>query len=494
MPTPEELNWQPERRGWRIQYQKLRKTISCRQLKKLGYLRPDAPETKESSIRAANSWFEDFKKQTDAGRPAPTRHPLQGTLDTLQRRLDYAKRHGMRPDVESLSNEAEDVKAITAAEADDLYMGEVVSETALGSMATAKLFGINVPPGVPPIVLNKLFGDDRVWHDRLAREQNHPVPQDRTVAGQIKAYLQGQVLKVKAGTMTAARYDNLTYIYKIIQNFLGGDIDAATINEADIERFYMHMLGKVAERKKEPKSGYSESYADTVWGMFKAFVRYLYAKRMIELPRNLDHYKIEVKRQKIVICSKDEVKLFLDNANGQLKLHVLLMLNCGYRSTDIATLRDAEVDWEQGRIIRKRHKTKDEENVPEVNYKLWSETFDLLKRWRSGQETVLLTKSGGLWAFDELMEKPDGSVKVKQTDNIATNFKRLRVTVGIDKPLALLRKTAGSELDHNDEFGRYAEHFLGEAPDRIATIHYLTPSQERFDAALAWLGKRFEIE
>lgn len=494
MPTPEAMNWQPERRGWRIQYRGLRKTISCRQLKKLGYLRPNAPETKESSIRAANSWLEDFKKQTDAGRDSPARHPLQETLDTLQRRLDYARRHGMRPDVESLSKEVEEVKAITPTEADDLYMGEVVSESALGSIATAELFGINVPPGVPPLVLNNLFGDDRVWRDRLAREQNHPVPEDRTLAGQVKVYLEGQVLKVRAGRMTAARYDNLTYIFKIIQDFLGGSTDAATIREADIERFYMHMLGKVAERKKDSKSGYSESYADTVWGVFKAFVRYLYAKRLIELPRNLNNYKIEVKRQKIVICSKDEVRLFLDNATGQLKLHVLMMLNCGYRSTDIATLRDTEVDWDQGRIIRKRHKTKDVKNVPEVNYKLWTETFDLLKRWRSGQETVLLTKSGGLWAFDELVDKPDGSVKVKQTDNIATIFNRLRKKIGVDKPLASIRKTAGSELDHDAEFGRYAEHFLGEAPDRIATIHYLTPSQERFDAALVWLGKRFGIE
>src|SRR5262249_39380036 len=151
------------------------------------------------------------------------------------------------------------------------------------------------------------------------------------------------------------------------------------------------------------------------------------------------------------------------------------------------------VEWNEGRIIRKRHKTQDEANVPTVNYKLWPTTFDLLKQWRSGGQTVLLTKTGRLWAFDELVERPDGSLKVRQTDSIATNFNRLREALGIDRPLSALRKTAASELDGHDEFARYAEHFLGEAPSRIANKHYVTPSQDRFDAAVAWLGTQFAM-
>ena len=55
---------------------------------------------------------------------------------------------------------------------------------------------------------------------------------------------------------------------------------------------------------------------------------------------------------------------------NQLKLHVLLMLNCAYRGMDIATLKDSEI--QDGRIIRKRHKTKDQKNMPYQHTELYS--------------------------------------------------------------------------------------------------------------------------
>src|SRR5262245_11409394 len=70
------------------------------------------------------------------------------------------------------------------------------------------------------------------------------------------------------------------------------------------------------------------------------------------------------------------------------------MANCGMTQGDVSDLLDTEVDWAAGRIIRKRSKTADRENVPVVNYKLWPQTFKLLKKYRSGTERVLLTERG----------------------------------------------------------------------------------------------------
>ena len=201
---------------------------------------------------------------------------------------------------------------------------------------------------------------------------------------------------------------------------------------------------------------------------------------------------LEKPKQKM---SDEEVKAILKGVpdDNQLKLHVLLMLNCGYRGMDIATLREAEI--EDGRIIRKRHKTKDSKHTPTVNYKLWDHTRRLLDRWKTGKNVALLTKSGGLWVYGELVEQDDGSHKTKQTDNIASNFNRIvRRGLRIDRPYSLLRKTAASKLDDHPEFGRYAEHYLGEKPESVAKLHYITPSQERFDAALVWLGDQYGIK
>ena len=298
--------------------------------------------------------------------------------------------------------------------------------------------------------------------------------------------------------MTAKRYDNLTYIFSIIENQLGQGRDVASISEKDVEKIYLHLLGKLAERHQDAKgkAGYSEDYSSGVLGRFKAFVRYLHVNRLIDdLPRNLGSVSIKVLEKPKQKMTDDEVKAILKGIpdHNQLKLHVLLMLNCGYRGIDIATLGETEI--EDGRIIRKRHKTKDRKHTPTVNYKLWDETLRLLDRWKTGKVIALVTKTGGPWAYSELIEQEDGLDRTKQTDNIATNFKRVvREGLGIDRPYSLLRKTGASKLDEHPEFGRYAEHYLGEKPHSVAKRHYITPSQDRFDAALAWLGEQYGIK
>ena len=71
------------------------------------------------------------------------------------------------------------------------------------------------------------------------------------------------------------------------------------------------------------------------------------------------------------------------------------MMNCGMQQSDISDLRHEEVDWRAGRLGRKRSKTKKHGDVPVVVYKLWPETFTLLKQQRTNDpERVLLNESG----------------------------------------------------------------------------------------------------
>ena len=72
-----------------------------------------------------------------------------------------------------------------------------------------------------------------------------------------------------------------------------------------------------------------------------------------------------------VLFTLAELKTLLDAATDHQRLYVLLALNCGMYPSDIAKLKQSEVDWKAGRIMRKRTKTRDRsENVPRVDYLL----------------------------------------------------------------------------------------------------------------------------
>jgi hypothetical protein len=112
-----------------------------------------------------------------------------------------------------------------------------------------------------------------------------------------------------------------------------------------------------------------------------------------------------------------------------------------------------------------------------------------LKRWRTGGEIVLLTRSGRRWSWEEI--GADG--KTHTADSIATNFRRLRESLGITKSLDKLRKTSATHIESHKEYGRYKSHFLGLSPRSIADRHYAAPSKELFDEILLWLGNRYGL-
>ena len=103
---------------------------------------------------------------------------------------------------------------------------------------------------------------------------------------------------------------------------------------------------------------------------------------------------------------------------------------------------------------------------------------------------MLVNKTGNrLW-----VEKEKNGV-FSRNSNIKSSWFRLAQTALGDKkkPLKSLRKTPATILE-NSEYGRFAEHFLGEAPKTIASRHYTHKNGEEFDAAIKWLGEQFGIK
>ena len=176
-----------------------------------------------------------------------------------------------------------------------------------------------------------------------------------------------------------------------------------------------------------------------------------------------------------------------------MRLFILLALNCGMYQRDIGDLRQSEVDWRRGRIIRQRTKTRGKsEKIPIVDYKLWKTTFELLKQFRSTDRTFALLNEDGLPLWHE--KKDNG--KYKKSDAIKNLYFRLqqnKLPKGTKKkPFKTFRKTAATKLEEHGQYGRYSEYFLGEAPSSITQKHYTTPSTKQFDAALDWLWGQFK--
>ena len=212
---------------------------------------------------------------------------------------------------------------------------------------------------------------------------------------------------------------------------------------------------------------------------------------MIPPPSNLlaRRYRFKGELKRIVTMTPDEVRTIIEAAPGQLKLHLLFMLNFRFLQQDVSDLAWAEVDWENGRITRKRSNTDDKAGVPTLSYRLWPQTLELLRRFRSNHPTLALTtQSGRSWVRDFIDEK---GIR-RRVDAVKSDYAHLCKRLGLKKPMSTLRKTGPSLLEEHGEFGHHSQHFLGQAPTSIAAKLYVSPSREQFDRAVTWLGEQIE--
>ena len=97
-------------------------------------------------------------------------------------------------------------------------------------------------------------------------------------------------------------------------------------------------------------------------------MKYLWEKRLIDLPRNLDSHSFEVKAQKIKTHTPQEVREVLKSLKPRSQSYALLGLNAGMTSGDIG--QSESIDFASGTLTRKRVKTADNANVPTVTYTL----------------------------------------------------------------------------------------------------------------------------
>jgi hypothetical protein len=425
------------------EYKGKKYAVSCRQL--------NCPETKEASYPQANRWWAAKKAEIDGYVPAPVLPGSPAAVGAL---------------LQTWAGQAFDTPEQAAAALLD-FMNHFKDKP------------------LPPVVVQAALGAERV--EQLERgaanllEAPQPPP-DRALNAQVDRWVQTQQAQVAAGNLTPDRCDNNRIALYHFRDWLGpvavDEIDAGKLHD-----FYLHCIGKVGK-------GWSAEYGKKVFATARSFVRYLWESELIALPRNIDSkaFRFGNGPKPVPTWTPQEVKHIITEAPGKLKLALLLMANAAMTQTDVSDLLDTEVNWVAGTITRKRSKTAQHENVPTVTYRLWPLTFELLQKYRSGTERVLLTESGKPYVRKEL-----AAGTLVKSDNIASNYAHLKRRLGFKKPLKQLRKTSASLLESHPVYGRLTTLFLGHSPRSLKDRHYAAPSQALLDEAVAWLGGQYGL-
>jgi hypothetical protein len=466
MPRRPEMTWVPKKRMWRKVYRGKVYTVSVKQLREAGHQPQD--DTKDGSRVAANAWWHQKEFELEAAARAAPRPPVpyEEVVAPLLDHLGHGRQH-----LEQLLD-----RPIT--------QEDEVRRLCEGALMLFQLHVLKGEP-LPEGFLEKLKPPAVAALDRLKGAA--PAEPDRTVAAYVRRWQDTQRAKVAAGGMTAARFDNLDHCLRHFVNHVGADAAADGINEQTVESFYRHCQDQVARRRRDRDLGWSCLYARDVFRASRAFVRWLWESRVIELPRNLDSRAWVFAGTQSSVCTwtVEEFRTAVGAAPAPMKAALLLMANCGMTQVDVSDLLDAEVDWAAGTVTRKRSKTRGVENVPTVTYRLWPATLESLKRCRSGKERAILTRTGLPYVRTELR-----GGRFYKSDMLSSYYRRLHKRLGTRRPLKQLRKMGASLLATHPTYGRFAQHFLGHSPRTVADRHYIVPPQELFDEAVTWLGRQ----
>jgi len=454
---------------WTKMHKGVRYRVTCEELQA-------QVRTKEGSMQLANAWWR--KKLTELEGPSP----LQTAFDTTIGRLTP----------EQLRRMAEAGRAAEAV------------LTAGGDMNKAIGNGlVEILVANPPTQedLERIFAtpltDERRLEvvGQLGERLGQSSPGELTIGHQLKRYLDRKKEMADTGVIKVGTYGAIfERLHGIFLPWAGVSTPLTAITRDWWEKWFVFCAGKVAAAD-DGKKGWSSEYAAGIFGNCKSFIRWLWENELIDsLPRDFDRkgaHKFErpepIKRR----FTTSEVTTLLAQAPGQLRLHLLLMLNCGMTQKDISELRQSQIVLKDGKgyIVRRRTKTERKKKTPKVRYLLWDVTLQELLKWRSQDETYALlnTKFKAKWVRETIRE--DG--RKSKADGIKSNFNHLQRKTGIKKSLKMFRKTSATRLNKSRNYERLLYLFLGHRAPDIARNNYAAP--RKLEQAIIWLGKTYGL-
>jgi integrase len=468
------MTWIEERRAWTAKYKKKKYTVSCKQLQEDGWSVRDC--TKEGSRTAAAGWWKQKRRHIDNEEAAARQRQIPPPTPAQRMALNF-----LGKPTSEWENEVEAELANTG----DIKVAREVFDF-LAEMVRAELISTGK---MPETVKQHMPAQEVEELERAARViRQERVEMDKTVSGQVKRFLEDELVRVRAGQLSDKKYAEKKHLLGIFVDHLTPAKEVKEIDEETVRRWALYCQGRMKE-------------AGGTWGKYRAQDAFRYGKEFIvwaaeyklcPLPANIHkrfRFEEEVKDLDQVRWTEEEFSSVLKQTRGsKLRLFLLLMANCGFTQKDISDLKKGEINWEAGTITRRRSKTKRKANTPRVTYPLWPETLELLRNHDSKQDRVLLTETGKPYVL--VWTDQDG--KKHEKDEVKNLFHGFLKRTGLDfgKPLKGLRKMSSTLVEDMTSSEALSTYFLGQSPTNIKNRHYVEPTQDKFNRVVLELGRR----
>ena len=348
------------------------------------------------------------------------------------------------------------------------------------------------------------------WVERLRqldqiKQTKKRLPQ--TIGFQIRSFLGFKATQAAADELAPTTWGDLAERLSRFEEWVGSNTHVSTINGTTIKGFYQHLC----QLRAADKIG--RVRAHNLFQAAKQWIRWAWREEDVELeslPRNINDKELRFTthiddltgRRKQTrteqLFTKEELQQMLKVLPDTFKLYVLLCLNCAFTQGDLATLRKDELHLDQGRVVRRRIKTRRHPNPPVVNYRLWPMTLNLLKHQISDHDELVLLTSRGTPLIVSKMVKRDGLDRHVRYDTVCRLYGTLRkkLTTLPDKSLKFLRKTGSTKIKSNTQYMHLDQLYLGHSHQTIADKHYNAFDGEPFpplDEAIEWLGRELGL-
>lgn len=313
---------------------------------------------------------------------------------------------------------------------------------------------------------------------------------DGDIATLTAEYLAERRLAVMAGQLDHSSYASDKYRLSAFQVFCEkrGATELSTVVSAEnLDAYRSRALKALAKGRLAPAS--VKHALRTV----KALLIWAYDKEKLEnLPRTLNKYaQVTLPAPSPQFFTDLEVRQLYEAGTDEMKLYILLGLNCGYTQKDIAKLEHSHIDWQKGMIVRARSKTRQPQE-----HKLWPQTCDLLRQLATVPKTsqlALLTEGGQ--PLVRLSIREDGTPS--RTDAIGHAFNVLKEKLNqarkerepkISLPFKCFRKTGADRIaKHYQDKPFLVDLYLAHASSGMRK-HYAKQHYDELHKATDWLG------
>lgn len=276
---------------------------------------------------------------------------------------------------------------------------------------------------------------------------------------------------------------------------------AKHINEGTLDGYFNYLISLVAKGQFQ-----ADPRAKNLFNAARTLVRYGWRIKIIEdLPRNITGEDFEFSNKednrlkKEHLWTRKDFHAALNYLNPRWQCYLLLMLNCGFYSTDISNLTFDKINLKDGRIVTRREKTKRSKNPPVVNYKLWNRTTELIEEtMEQSGDNVFLSKTGTPLVVSRINMDVSGLAKETNYNTLTRQWGRMKKKRNSKLPQKLqlrhLRHTGSTTLKSKKEFGYLDILYLADCFTSIPDKHYNAWDGEVFeplDEAITWLGEQF---